>query len=261
MQNLKNLPSSLEETLKSYAESKYPNEACGLIIEQDGDLKFIPCDNLSYTPEKNFVIDSSVFLKYSRVLYSVFHSHVSGRDRAVSLKDIKLCESLNRAGTIVFVDKNAKKASKVYWYGSSVFNKEYHLREYVYNVYDCFTLMRDYYLKEFNYKLKFVYSDFGWWINAKYDESLYLSNYEKLGFREVNKHGELQKGDILLMRLGRCICMNHAAIYDGGRLIFHHIATGISRKDPLSKYEDRVDKVMRNTFDKKNEYAGDCLIR
>ncbi len=58
------------------AAAEAPREMCGLIVEQNNEEKYIPCENIS-TEENQFEIDAKVLGKYqliSKIKYIV-HSH------------------------------------------------------------------------------------------------------------------------------------------------------------------------------------------
>ena len=50
-----------EKEIQYYSKSKYPNEACGLILKND---EFIPLENIHSEPKSNFLIDPFDYLKY-----------------------------------------------------------------------------------------------------------------------------------------------------------------------------------------------------
>jgi len=64
------------EEIFSHAEKEAPREMCGLIIEQNNEEKWIPCEN-KFLGENQFEIDPKTFAKYqliSKIKY-VVHSH------------------------------------------------------------------------------------------------------------------------------------------------------------------------------------------
>jgi proteasome lid subunit RPN8/RPN11 len=237
----------LESEIKEYARSKLPEEACGLIVQDGANLVFIPCENIAENKRNNFKISNETMLKYSGRIESIFHSHIEQGTWAVSLSDIKLCEAWGVEGTILFysaIDNNVE--SDLLSYGTAPIDVKLQGRPYIYNLYDCFTVIRDFYHQEMNIPLDFVYSDYGWWGEGNYDSSLYLREYERLGFYEFDISQELQKGDILIMKLGRSSCLNHGAIYTGGNSIIHHLEGKLSCKEALARYSSRIERGVRH---------------
>lgn len=63
-----------------HIENEYPKEACGLIVDNKGKQKWIPCRNVAEEPEEEFVIGSVEFIKAqieSKIL-KIVHSHPNG---------------------------------------------------------------------------------------------------------------------------------------------------------------------------------------
>ena len=68
------------------AAAEAPREMCGLIVEENNEEKYIPCENIS-TEENQFEIDGKVLGKYqliSKIKYIV-HSHYD-KDMAKALQ-------------------------------------------------------------------------------------------------------------------------------------------------------------------------------
>ena len=82
------------EEIFSHAEKEAPREMCGLIIEQNNEEKWIPCEN-KFLGENQFEIDPKTFAKYqliSKIKY-VVHSHYM-QDCHPSEHDKKNCKAL-----------------------------------------------------------------------------------------------------------------------------------------------------------------------
>ena len=95
-------------------------------------------------------------------------------------------------------------------------------RPFVYGIYDCFTILKDYYethginIYPYEYEWEF-------WEKGK---NLYLENFEKEGFKKVTD-GSLQTNDLILMALNSEIT-NHAGIYVGRGKMLHHAPNRLS---------------------------------
>jgi cell wall-associated NlpC family hydrolase len=236
----------VEKIAQEYAKEQVPKESCGLIITSEDGYDFIKCENIHEEPEKHFKIDSSIMLKYSKVIYSIFHSHIESNTPAVSLADIKLCESWDCIGSIVFLsERDNKLCSDLVFYGDKVIYNNLIGRPFYYNVFDCFTLIKDYYYTKLNISLDYVYSDYGWWGETEHKDSLYLSEYTRLGLEEIDIRQDLKIGDILVMKLGRSKCLNHGAIYVGNNKIIHHLEGKLSCSEAFGKYADRIQRGLR----------------
>jgi proteasome lid subunit RPN8/RPN11 len=82
------------EEIFSHAEKEAPREMCGLIIEQNKEEKWIPCEN-KFLGENQFEIDPKTFAKYqliSKIKY-VVHSHYDSKCEP-SDHDKKCCKRM-----------------------------------------------------------------------------------------------------------------------------------------------------------------------
>jgi len=244
----------LQQEIQIYCKSKVPEEACGLIVHNARGYEFVPCDNMAEDKEHNFSISDQIMLKHSRELVSIFHSHVENGTPAVTLADIKTCEAWGCLGSIVFLSSNDSNiCSDLVFYGNNTTYRNYIGRPYYYNVFDCFTLIRDFYYHDLGKSLDFVYSDYGWWEKAEHAESLYLNEYKRLGFEEFDITKPLQVGDILAMRLGRSKCINHGTIYIGNNKILHHLEGKLSCVESFGKYSNRIERGFRYASNNENK--------
>jgi cell wall-associated NlpC family hydrolase len=236
----------LQPQIQDYCKKLAPQEACGLILKNDLEFEFVPCENIAVDKETNFKIADTTMLKYSKDIYSIFHSHVEGGTPAVTLSDIKTCEAWGCIGSIVFLSPNDNNiCSDVVFYGKEVIYKKLTGRPYYYNVFDCFTMIRDFYYTQLNIDLKHVYSDYGWWEHTEHKDSLYLKEPDRLNLVEIDIRQPLQVGDILSMKLGRSKCINHGSIYVGNNKILHHLEGKLSCTESFGKYGNRVERGLR----------------
>ena len=95
-------------------------------------------------------------------------------------------------------------------------NPPYTGRPFIHTKWDCFTLLRDYYKREFNIEMPPVDYFDDWW---KKGEDFYMQLSGVAGFYPVT---ELKKYDVLAMRINAYV-FNHSAIYLGDNKILHHM--------------------------------------
>ena len=83
----------IKKEIKTHAMSKSKEEVCGFIIEKDGNLEIIRCENVSSTPEKSFEIHPEGYLdvKLQNEIVAIYHSHPV--DAPFSRDDILAAES------------------------------------------------------------------------------------------------------------------------------------------------------------------------
>ena len=84
--------SHLHAEMKIYALQQFPEEACGLIVNN----KFVPCKNVHSDPLTNFAIDAKAYAKAEKkgTIQAIFHSH-PGKLNTFSTHDVKSCKQNN----------------------------------------------------------------------------------------------------------------------------------------------------------------------
>ena len=91
-------------------------------------------------------------------------------------------------------------------------------RPFLHGIFDCYTLVRDYYKRNFDIYLPTnIQRDWEWWNKG---QNLYVENAKDCSFEEAE---DIKKYDILVMKINSPV-PNHAAIYLGEGKILHHMA-------------------------------------
>lgn len=219
-------------SIKREAKLRYPNEACGLIVKSGRKTICVPCENTSERPKNNFIIRPSAFADAEDMgeVIAVWHTHVD-QSPAPSNIDVHACNALGLSWFIVAINKaqSGFDFSDPLFLAPSGDTADYVGRPYVYGVYDCFTLIKDYYKREFNKSFTFIpegYPEMEDWHTK--GVNLLSDNFEVNGFEVAES--EAQIGDIFLIQLGSPI-PNHVAIYLGNDRILHHTAGRLSCTD------------------------------
>ena len=117
-------------------------------------------------------------------------------------------------------------------------------RQWDYGVFDCFTLIRDY------FKLQGIeLPDFARPAELETCESVFLAQAQKIGFKPVS-YGSRCPGDVVIMRLGTKEPM-HAAILLPDERILHQRQDSLSAIEPLGRYYvSKVAAVFRYAADR-----------
>ncbi len=89
-------------------------------------------------------------------------------------------------------------------------------RNYIHGIQDCYSIVRDFYERELGINLSDYEREDAWW-ESRESKSLYLDNFEKEGFVEVN---DVQYGDVMMCRVGRT--EHHAIMRLSGLAIRPH---------------------------------------
>lgn len=188
---------------------EFPREACGIVAEVNGEVKYLPAENLAQNNE-DFIM-SPECLEYvddvnGRVLYIVHtHPHSSC---APSTSDLLSIEEHGYPWLIMDMQQQVKIIRPQ--------AQALEGREFNYGINDCFTLVTDYYKQVLDIEItEFPRISKHWWDD-------FGSVFEQLriqhGFRHV---GDLKPHDILIMKLNERI-PNHFAIYLGDGKMLHH---------------------------------------
>lgn len=211
------LSSTQQQQIREIAIAEYENgkrECCGLLL-YGGDI--VGCDNQAVNPSTEFTIKSSTYasLETKWGVRAIFHSHTNGNGN-FSAADIDLVNRTQKPLILYSVETNEFKAvdpsGKTPLIG----------RDFVYGIYDCFSLVCDYYASEKQINLPHYprSSDRPVWDAAMWD--WIDTEYQKVGFVEV-KRPEI--GDVIAMSIGgRAKGINHLAVYTGTGKFLHQLS-------------------------------------
>lgn len=215
----------LEEMFKHAAEDP-KNEVCGIVVNGLKKSYLIRGVNQHQQPHMLLDMSPDVWLQVpdGHEAVATYHSHPSG-DTTPSMADRVACEATNMPMFIVTRVGGYERIEP------SGYQAPYVGRPYVYGTLDCYTVVIDWYMREFGIKLNNYDTKQGWWAN---DQNLYLENYPKEGFVEV-RDMPVQHGDVFLLQV-RSEVPNHAVIWLKGGTILHHPQDRLSRIDPWTGF-------------------------
>lgn len=215
------LSNKAKQAILAHARAEYPRECCGVLI--GGDYR--PCTNIVKDAEAEFEIAPDELLDIEEIT-AIVHSHPNGSAKPSALDRVQMAAH-GVPWVIVGLDAvNAQLA--IHTPAAPLIG-----REYVHGVQDCYSIVRDYYACEFGALLPDFARKDGWWEDV-HAASLYVKNFSKAGFVRLPDDAPLQKGDVLLCRVGRTHHVNHAVVYLGGSVILHHPHGGLSKRELYS---------------------------
>ena len=222
------LPSETIEEIIKHAESEFPRESCGYIV----DNKYVACINSSEEQEDSFVIEEISFYKYylDKKIQWIVHSH--NNNQCASKIDMKKQRSME----VPFIIVNIKygKLSDLFFFGSNI-KLPYIGRPFYFGCTDCLTLVKDYYKDKFNMALpnpprSINFNEVG----DKLFES-YLE--EQLKKFDLIKKEDIEEDDILFYQWNNQI--GHVGIYINKNKVLHHFVNQLSGYYPLEyKYKN-----------------------
>lgn len=255
-------PAQVVADILSHARDEYPKECCGIVVEEAGQFRYIPCDNIHAEPEKAFEIDPKITIEWMQrgALRACVHSHPDGpnhpsyRDQEQQVATGLPWGVVPVIGVTLPQSEEAKEAGEpaktatipgdIIWWGDQLPRVSLYNRRFIWGVFHCWTLMRDFYLAETGIQLMFLpcHDDF-----IPRGDNMFLDNVENAGLRNLGKvdMSELRRGDILLGHL-RGEFPNHAGVYLGGDDFLHHPPDALSGTATLLRWWPHIDTVLRH---------------
>lgn len=114
-------------------------------------------------------------------------------------------------------------------------------RPFLHGLFDCYTLVKDYFKRNFNLILPTnLQRTWEWWNTGS---NLYLEHANNYEFKETK---DIKKHDVLVMSLSSPV-PNHGAIYLGDNKIMHHVAGRFSTIEEFSSiYKHKLSVILRN---------------
>ena len=214
------LPDQIKSEILQHAIHDSPIECCGLVAVVKGRLQYFWCENIAETPDEHFVLSGWEEVEDQGEIVAIVHSHPSTNPKP-STADKVACEKSELPWFIV--NPNTREWG---YCEPTGFQLPYVGREFVHGVVDCYTLVRDWYAREYGIQLRDYQRRDQWWDHG---ENLYVDNFNKEGFHKIPVE-DVQPGDLILMNLVSPV-PNHAAIYLGDSQVLHHVQGRLSSRD------------------------------
>lgn len=204
----------------AHAAEELPRECCGLVVRVDRRIEYWPSANLA-RGTNHFIINPALFaLAEDRgEVLAVVHSHVVGTVEP-SMVDRVSCDQGDLPWLIVSATGHHA------WLYPNLAKPVPPLleRPYAWGVFDCLSLVRDYYDLELDIEIPhFQRPPYGW---AKAGRNDLVDSIEAAGFRRVPKE-DLQPHDVLLMQVEADV-PSHLAVYVGDGRILHQLENRLS---------------------------------
>jgi proteasome lid subunit RPN8/RPN11 len=232
------------DDIKSHSFETYPEEACGIVV----DGTYIRCKNTHPNPREHFRIDPGEFGAYvlDGTLQAVVHSHPDGPNHPTFDDTAGQIEWGVPWGicSVIGDTKDAVCSNDIVWWGDGLPPVPLERRKFVWGVFTCYQLYRDWWKQERGVILPTwpMHEDF-----VQRGMDIFTDYREKVGLTDLGKTdiSNLQVGDMLLGKL-RGSFPNHCGIYVGNDLMLHHPPTGVSGTTELLRWWPYVERVYRN---------------
>lgn len=235
---------SVIESAKMHALERFPEESCGLVV----DGAYVACDNSAEEPTKDFRIADATVQQYLMMgmLEGVIHSHPFVQLTAQSSPSAADMRSqMSMQVPFGIIDTDGVVVNDPYWWGDFKLDEPIIGREFHHGIEDCYLPIRRFFWQRRGIRLPDIPRDDKWWTTS---ESLYVANFERLGFVKIGKN-DIADGDIILGRVN-ADKPNHAGVYlnnliDGKGLVLHHLPGRLSRREPAGPWLSRADLIAR----------------
>ncbi|WP_224654029.1 NlpC/P60 family protein [Pectobacterium versatile] len=225
------------EDIIQHITDSAPDMICGVLSPDDNNSGFKPCVNASPTPEQGAIIDAD-FLRTLRYSHEITHVICSVPDSLSH--DVSDYQAMS--------DRDGLPYLLVLWpslQSLTIFPQtepDYENRPYIYGQYDCYSLIRDYLLREKGIALndypREVYS-------LDSEKNIFEVQAPEEGFVKI-EDTSLQSGDILVFNLPSTR-LQHSAVYIGDGQMLHHLPPGLSCREAYSeKWKKRTSSVWRH---------------
>lgn len=238
------------EAAQLHALAEFPRESVGIVIlTADGEV-YRPCRNVAPNPTRDFILPAEDYADAEDAgeIVAIVHSHPNGVAVA-SHVDRMSCEQWGHIFGIIALGGDPVHLGQTAWIQPEGWEPPLVGREFHYGVLDCYTLIRDYYAREFGVALpEFDHGPDKWWDRKstayRAGFSPYLDNFAAAGF--VDATGPLQKGDIILMQV-RSDVPNHAGVFIGEPdHMLHHMYGRLSERCVYGgQWQELTRKIIR----------------
>lgn len=225
------MTTDLYEFIKQAGVRSYPTEACGVVIRVGKKSIPIQCGNVSGDPLNTFLICPNDYANAAEQgeIIAIWHTHPE-HPAQPSQADQAGCNASELPWFIVGVYKRESgfEFSDLIETNPNQEEAPYEGRPYAYGTFDCYTLVRDFYRREFGIILGEYPRVHRFW-NQGLD--FFTKGYPEQGFIQLIDQ-KPEYGDLMIMQINsRLSIANHIAIYTGDGKILHHCQNRLSRKD------------------------------
>lgn len=192
--------------VQAHATAEYPRECCGLIISAGRSHRYVACENTATEPAEEFRISPGDYAAAEDLgeVIGIVHSHPDATSRA-SPRDLAMCEATGLPWYILSWPEGDLRSI------TPTGRTPLLGRPFVHGAWDCWQVCADWYKREWGLEFPVYAREKGWWEKSE-GPSLYEQAYEAAGFYQVSQP---QRGDMIVMAVGRTAHPNHAGIYLG----------------------------------------------
>lgn len=228
----------LKQEIKEHSIQNIDEEICGLLVNTPTGTKVFRSENLAPNKKSNFVVSPFDYLRASEFgqIIGCYHSHINDnsffseydKKNADKHKIIYVLYSIKYDEFKIYLPNEQK---------NPLLNRKFEIGKY-----DCYSLVQDYFLLNFNIKLREYDRKHGWF---KKNPELIYENFINEGFEKIICD-EFEKHDVLCMGIDDKKLF-HFMIYQGNNTILHHPSKKLSTIETLSQFrKNKIKCVLRH---------------
>jgi proteasome lid subunit RPN8/RPN11 len=201
----------------THARSCFPNESVGFV--EAG--RYVPAENTSPQPGEYVQMSMADHLRLENKSTIFVHSHPDG-PQCPSERDMRSQRMWGNPFVIVPIEVGGLIGQPFAW-GHETEPAPLLGRPFRHGIYDCVTLVRDWYRRHRGVTFTDEPRDWGWWSNGS-GQDLYIQCFMREGFTAIHPNDALQEGDVLLYAMRSKVAQHSAVVMADPALIMHHPA-------------------------------------
>jgi len=215
-----------KKEIEKICESNFQEESCGLLIKNNYKYEITKNKNIHPAKEENFLINYTDYINENPIL--IWHNHINQTEEP-SESDLISSRAL---GVPFLIYSNQSKGFYLH-IPNSYRNKSFKQRTYLSGIFNCGTLIIDYYNSILKKEIKTEGINF---IN----EDLAIEEIEKNNFTKTNF---IKKNNIIKFKIKNEF---HFGIYLGNQMFLHQMRGTLVHKSKLDdRWFSRVYKIFR----------------
>lgn len=227
----------LLKVIREAAMERFPKEACGLVVKVGKKSIAVETENSSENPNAQFLIGADEYARCADMgeVIGVWHTHTNGNPNP-SNADYAGCEN---SGLTWYLQPIRQLEDLSFAFDEFIcFEPEgreipYLERPYAFGALDCWSLVRDYYKREFGIQLGDYPRHHEFWKNP--ETNYFHTEWKNENLIDVT--GTIpQVGDIFFIQTDKSGNPNHVAVFVGDDMILHHCHGRLSRRDVYGGY-------------------------
>lgn len=239
-----NLPEKAVQKAIEHAKEEFPNESCGMIIDEG---IYVPFENKSESPDKEFLIEDPVWYEFyvQDSVACLVHSH--NNYSGASFVDQQQQQAMNVPWMVINL-KNRSLMDCIVFGGEEV--APLLGRPFFFGAFDCLSLVRDYYKLEKDMDIPNPPHSWEFWETEAMVED-FLDNNKDFPFREVEFSSSgifqtIEEGDIVFYNVHGTKNINHIGVVcSKEKEILHHFYSYLSGKFPANYCRKYIKKIIR----------------